>query len=44
MSKKIRLEDVGKNQMEFILKFSSIRAGGKISKEQLSTVENIIKF
>ena len=43
-SKKIRFEDVEKNQMEFESELSSIRIGRNKSEKQLSEIENITEF
>ena len=42
--KKIRFEDVEKNQREFESELSSVRIGGNKSNKQLSEKENITKF
>ena len=42
--KRIRLEDVEKNKMEFKSKLSSGRVGGNKSDKQLSEIKNITKF
>ena len=42
-SKTIRFRDIGKSQMEFESKLSSIRSGGQKSNKQLTTIDNIIK-
>ena len=42
--KRIRFEDVEKNQIEFNSKLSSTRIGRNKSDEQLSAIDNITKF